>query len=223
MRKVVLYGSGQLGVMAAYILAYDEDIEVVGFVDDDPAKRGQESNGLKVLGDESALPGLRQAGVSCVIACIGDNHRRGIVARRLMQMGFELISAIHPTANISRRARLCGGAIVGPGAIISAHSSVGASPYIGAGTVIGHDVIVGDNVLVSVGCVIAARVDIEDEAFIGGGARLVPGEMGQQNRLRIGRGAVIGAGAVVIADVPPNAVAVGVPAKVVRYRENTED
>jgi sugar O-acyltransferase (sialic acid O-acetyltransferase NeuD family) len=222
LRKVVLYGSGQLGVMAAYILGYDEDVEVVGFVDDDPAKLEQESNGLKVLGDGSVLPELRQAGVTCTIACIGDNHQRGIVARRLTQMGFELISAIHPTANISRRASLSGGAIVGPGAIISAHSSIGSSPYIGAGTVIGHDVTVGDNALISVGCVIAARVDIEDEAFIGGGARLVPAEMGQENRLRIGKGAVIGAGAVVIADVPPYAVAVGVPAKVVRYRENTE-
>jgi sugar O-acyltransferase (sialic acid O-acetyltransferase NeuD family) len=223
LRKVVLYGSGQLGVMAADILGDDEGVEVVGFVDDDPAKLGQERNGLKVLGDGSVLPGLLQAGVTCTIACIGGNYRRGIVAQRLTRMGFELISAIHPTANVSRRARVCGGAIVGPGTIVSAYSSVGASPYIGAGTVIGHDVIIGDNVLVSVGCVIAARVDIEDEAFIGGGARLVPAEMGQQNRLRIGRGAVIGAGAVVIADVPPNAVAVGVPAKVVRYRENMHE
>ena len=223
MKRVILYGSGQLGVMAAYILGYNKDVEVVGFVDDDPAQLGRDSNGLRILGDGSLLPNLRQAGVTGSIACIGDNHRRGIVSERLAQMGFELISAIHPTANISWRASLSGGAIVGPGTIISAHSSVGSSPYIGAGTVIGHDVIVGQNVLISVGCVIAARVDIEDEAFIGGGARLVPAEMGQESRLRIGRGAVVGAGAVVIADVPPNAVAVGVPAKVVRYRENTED
>jgi acetyltransferase-like isoleucine patch superfamily enzyme len=56
-----------------------------------------------------------------------------------------------------------------------------------------------------------APVVIEDDADIGVGAVLLPG-------VTVGRGAVVGAGAVVVEDVPPYAVVAGVPARVLRYR-----
>ena len=51
----------------------------------------------------------------------------------------------------------------------------------------------------------------QNDADIGVGATVLPG-------VRIGRGAVVGAGAVVSKDVPPYAVVVGVPARIQRYR-----
>jgi acetyltransferase-like isoleucine patch superfamily enzyme len=53
---------------------------------------------------------------------------------------------------------------------------------------------------------------IEDEAWIGAHVTVLPG-------VRIGKGAVLGAGSVVTADIPPMAVAIGSPARVVRYRD----
>jgi acetyltransferase-like isoleucine patch superfamily enzyme len=55
----------------------------------------------------------------------------------------------------------------------------------------------------------AGRVHIEKHAFLSTGVTLV-------GRLHIGEGAIIGAGAVVTSDIPPNCVAYGVPARVVR-------
>lgn len=52
-------------------------------------------------------------------------------------------------------------------------------------------------------------VTIEDEVWIGGGAVLLPG-------VTIGKGSVIGAGAVVTRDIPPYSVAVGNPARVIK-------
>ena len=56
-----------------------------------------------------------------------------------------------------------------------------------------------------------APVYIEDDVWIGGRVTILPG-------VRIGTGVVIGAGAVVTKDVPARAIAVGVPARVLRYR-----
>jgi acetyltransferase-like isoleucine patch superfamily enzyme len=53
---------------------------------------------------------------------------------------------------------------------------------------------------------------IEDEAWIGAHVTVLPG-------VRIGKGAVLGAGAVVTRDVPSMAIALGCPARVVRYRD----
>lgn len=57
----------------------------------------------------------------------------------------------------------------------------------------------------------AASVIIEDYAWIGGGAIILPG-------VTIGEGSVIGAGAVVSKSVPPYSVAVGNPARVIKAR-----
>ncbi|HKU43757.1 MAG TPA: DapH/DapD/GlmU-related protein, partial [Polyangiales bacterium] len=56
-----------------------------------------------------------------------------------------------------------------------------------------------------------APVFIEDEVNLGVGAIVLPG-------VRIGRGARIGAGAVVTRDIPPYTVAAGSPARVLRER-----
>jgi len=55
------------------------------------------------------------------------------------------------------------------------------------------------------------RIIIENDVFIGANVTVLDG-------VRIGNGSVIGAGAVVTADIPPYAIAVGVPAKLIKYR-----
>lgn len=68
----------------------------------------------------------------------------------------------------------------------------------------------GDQELTSKGDII-----IEDDVWLGMGVKVMDG-------VRIGRGAVIGANAVVTRDIPPYSIAVGVPARVIRKREHIE-
>jgi serine O-acetyltransferase len=80
------------------------------------------------------------------------------------------------------------------------------------GTVIGGDASVGDRVrFLGNNTVGTARDDgypvIDDDVVVGCGARIL-------GRVHVGRGAVIGANAVVLEDVPPHALAAGVPATV---------
>jgi len=57
-----------------------------------------------------------------------------------------------------------------------------------------------------------ARIVIEDDVWIGAHVAILPG-------VRVGRGAILGAGAVVIKDVPPFAVVAGVPARTIRQMD----
>ena len=63
---------------------------------------------------------------------------------------------------------------------------------------------------------VAGDIDIEDDVWIGANAVVLGG-------VRIGKGAVIGAGSVVTKDVPPMAIAAGVPAKAIRFRGDREN
>ena len=69
--------------------------------------------------------------------------------------------------------------------------------WLGDGVVIGHQVTLGGRELTS-----TAAPQIEDGVYIGAGAKILGG-------VRIGRGATVGANAVVTRDVPPAAIVVG--------------
>lgn len=110
---------------------------------------------------------------------------------------------------------------------------VGVHSYIGSHAIIyGHaGVVIGDHVLIAPQVTVVpyqhnfadrdklireqggvtGRVVVEDDVYLGMAVRILLG-------ITIGRGAVVGAGAVVTNDIPPHAVAVGVPARVIRYR-----
>lgn len=87
--------------------------------------------------------------------------------------------------------------------------------YQGLGIVIHSRAVIGNHVHIAQGVTIGGRSGhqqvpvIEDDVLIGAGAKVL-------GPVRIGRGASIGANAVVLTDIPAHAVAVGVPARVVR-------
>ena len=90
------------------------------------------------------------------------------------------------------------------------------------GVTIGNRVMIGTHVSISslthdyatevmFGSLIQKAVKIEDDVWIGSNAVIMPGVV-------VGCGAVVGAGAVVTRDVPPRAIVVGVPARIIKYR-----
>lgn len=91
--------------------------------------------------------------------------------------------------------------------------------YKGLGIVIHRRAVIGDRVNIGANVTIGGRGKhhevpvIEDDVVIGTGAKIL-------GPVRVGRGASIGANAVVLRDVPPGATAVGVPARILANSEN---
>jgi acetyltransferase-like isoleucine patch superfamily enzyme len=75
---------------------------------------------------------------------------------------------------------------------------------------VSHDCVIGDFVTFSPRVSCNGWVHIEDDVFVGAGAIIRNGS--PERRLSIGRGAVIGMGAVVTRDVPPMSTVIGLPA-----------
>jgi serine O-acetyltransferase len=94
--------------------------------------------------------------------------------------------------------------------------------YSGLGTVIHARATIGDRVNIGSCVTIGGRSGhydvpvIEEGVDIGSGAKIL-------GPIRLGAGSVIGANAVVITDVPPQAVVVGVPARVIKFKSVAKD
>lgn len=140
------------------------------------------------------------------------SHRR---ANWCWNHGFKLIGRA-----ISQRSRRRTGIEIHPGATIGRRLVIDH----GMGTVIGETAEVGDDVLIYQGVTLGGtgketgkrHPTIGDNVLIGCGAKVL-------GPINVGSGSRIAAGAVVLKDVPPNATAVGVPARVVKVDEVSAD
>ena len=204
--KVVLYGAGGHGRVVADILAVGTGTEVVGFLDDDGAQRGQRVGLLTVLGGMETLQKLRATGVTGAIVTIGANAARVSKARAVEAAGFELCSAIHPKAVVAKDVVVGVGTVIMAGAVVNPGARIGRNAIVNTGATIDHDCRLDEGVHVSPGANLAGSVEIGAGAHLGIGCCVIPD-------IRIGAGCTIGAGAVVVRDIPDGETWAGNPAR----------
>ncbi|MFQ5801302.1 MAG: acetyltransferase [Candidatus Methylomirabilales bacterium] len=212
--KVVGIGAGGHAKILIELLEQTGKYELVGFTDAHPERWGKELMGYPVLGDDETLAGLYAKGVRTAFIGVGAVSSAGTRLRAKLfhqtaDLGFQMLTLIHPKAAVSPSATIGVGSVVMAGAVVSADVRVGDNVAIYSGTVIEHDSVIDNHVHMSPGVQLAGGVHIEEGAFIGIGASIIQG-------IRVGRWTTIGAGTVVLKDLPDNVVAVGVPARPVR-------
>jgi UDP-perosamine 4-acetyltransferase len=209
MDEVIILGAGGHGKVVLDILLAQGAYRPVGFVDDNPAMAGRLVCGLPVLGRLTDLPRLRGDGLRHAIIAIGDNPARLRHRPVLEGHGFELVTAIHPTAYVSPRSTIGRGVVVAPRASLVVDCVVGDLAIVNTAAVVDHEGDLREGAHVGPAAALSGRVRLGQGAFVGTGAAVIQGR-------QVGRFATVGAGAAVVRDVPDYATAVGVPARVVK-------
>ncbi|MCI9092901.1 MAG: 2,3,4,5-tetrahydropyridine-2,6-dicarboxylate N-acetyltransferase [Coprobacillus sp.] len=128
---------------------------------------------------------------------------------------------IEPGCFIRENVTIGDNAVIMMGAVINIGAKIGEGSMIDMGAVLGGRAEVGKHCHVGAGAVLAGVIEppsakpvvLEDDVLIGANAVVVEG-------VHIGKGAVIGAGSIVLNDVPAGAVVAGNPAKIIREEKS---
>ncbi len=202
--KVFCYGASGHGKVVADIIAFS-GMELLGFVDDDAAKAGTRVAGVLVIGTAAALPDLLAQGAAAIVT-IGSNQARTAKAQELERLGFKFATAIHPSAAVARDVVVNAGTVIMARAIVNSGTSIGAHVIVNSGATVDHDCVLADGVHISPGASLAGGVVVGTNTQVGIRASVI-------QRIKIGADAIVGAGAVVIRDVPSGVTVVGNPAR----------
>jgi sugar O-acyltransferase (sialic acid O-acetyltransferase NeuD family) len=174
-------------------------------VDDRGALHGTRILDLPVLGGGEWLESEAAEGLGVVVT-IGDPAlRRRVVERLTGKVRFATL--LHPTTVTSPWVQFGEGTVVLARCTFTADIRIGRHVVFNPGCTTAHDVVVEDYVYVSPGVDLAGKVTLEDSCYLGTGSVVIPG-------CRVGARAVVGAGAVVVRDIPSDVTVMGVPARV---------
>lgn len=210
-KDLVIAGSGGMGrevlMLVNRINAAGGTWNFIGFVDNQDT--GAASR------DDEWLMGRRET-TFAALAVGSPELRRKLYCRFRGNEKIIFPNLVDPAAVLGDETVILGsGNIVCAGSILTTNVHLGDFNIVNLNCTLSHDVAVGNFVTLSMGCNLAGNVVVGDMAEIGTGTQIIQGR-------KVGRHAVVGAGAAVISDIGDNATAVGVPARVIKRRGQTD-
>lgn len=217
MTRVLVIGGSDQGRQAIDVLEAAGAYTVVGVLDR-AIPVGSNVDGYTVLGrDDELVTVATQHRADGYLVAIGDNAVRGriITWARATAANLLLVSAVHPRAAVSARAEVGPGAIVMADVVVSNGCRLGTGVLLGTKASLDHDCSSGDFASCAPGVTAGGRVHLGAYSSFGLGAKAI-------NGVTVGDHTVVGAGAIVIDDLPDHVVAFGVPARVTRARAEGE-
>jgi sugar O-acyltransferase (sialic acid O-acetyltransferase NeuD family) len=180
----------------------------VGFIDDTPEKQRDGAFGYPVF-PRTEL----ERRPSCQLLAVPGSPTSYKARKTLIEgLGVDISQyarVLHPFASISSNATIGYNVLAMAGVVITSNAVIGNHVCLLPNTVVHHDAKVGDWSLIGSNVAIAGGVNVGENCYVGSGTNIM-------NGVRIGDRALVGLGSTVIRDVPPDAIAVGNPARILR-------
>jgi sugar O-acyltransferase (sialic acid O-acetyltransferase NeuD family) len=202
---VLILGASGTALDALDCLAFGP-YELLGVLDDDPAKAGSTFAGLPLLGPLAMAAEWPDARLVDALGSPRSFRRRPAIIARLGGPASRFLTVVHPRAVVSPSATLAPGCLVLAGAVIGPQAMLGAHVQVLPNAVVSHEATVGDWSILATGAICSGRVRLGPGCYVGAGATVI-------HDGSVGEGALVGMGAVVNCTVPPGVTVVGNPAR----------
>ena len=205
-KKVIIVGAGSVGKFIAYNPnQFTEKFDFIGFLDDDPNKKGQLIAGIPVLGTLELLPDYINQNIAVVWGIAFPKIKASLV-EKVKHLDAEFPTLISEKAWISNEVAIGKGCIIYPGCSINYETVVGDFVVMNMNCALGHNVTLGDFTSLAPGVNLGGYTTIGDRTEVGIGAAT-------KQFISIGSDCVVGGQAMVINDIGNNIVVKGIPAR----------
>ncbi|GFI07871.1 UDP-N-acetylbacillosamine N-acetyltransferase [Lachnospiraceae bacterium] len=207
-----IYGSGGCGREArdvADILNHWEEIVYI----DDTVETGT-FKGLRRMPFELFCQTYKKENAEVIVA-LGEPEHKNCLYDKVQKRGYQFANIIHPKAWISPSASIGKGVIIKAEVLISCDTKIGNNVGIEAFVSIGHDCVIGEN------CQISSGVMVGGGSWIGAGTYIGINVPVKENT-KIGSNSIVGMGSIVLRDIPENVIALGNPARTMKYKDESK-
>ena len=215
MKDLYIVGAGGFGREVAWLVERVNDVNkewnLKGFIDDNEAVHNTIEGGYQVIGGCDYLMNLQEE-VWAYCAVGNAAVREKIINKFANCQHIKWATLVDPSVISSNRVAIGEGTIICAGTIITVDIEIGKHVIINLDCTIGHDDIIEDFVTIYPSVNVSGNVHVERNVELGTGAQIIQGK-------KIGRNTIVGAGSVVVKDLPEKCTAVGSPAKPIKYHD----
>ena len=215
MKDLIIFGASGFGREVAWLVERINSIvptwNLLGFMDDSDDIQGTFINGYKVLGKTADVSKYSDAYFVCAVGA--SRTREKIIGNlKIVNPDIKFATLIDPSVEKSDLVSIGEGSIVCAHTIITVNISIGKHVIINLDCTVGHDAVLKDFVTLYPSVNVSGITQIGHAVELGTGMQIIQGKA-------IGDYSIIGAGAVVIKDIPEKCTAVGSPAKPIKFFE----
>ena len=216
MKDLIIFGASGFGREVAWAVERINKVSpiwnLLGFIDDNDSIQGKSINGYKVLGKTTDVDMFPEAYFVCAV---GASKIREKIVQNLMKINPDIKFGvvIDPSVVISDCVKIGEGTIICANTIVTVNIDIGSHVIINLDCTIGHDAVISDYVTLYPSVNISGITNIGHAVELGTGMQIIQGKS-------VGAYSIVGAGAVVVKDIPGNCTAVGNPARPIKFFEN---
>jgi len=217
MKKILVIGDTNFTKVVIDIIEDEGEFEIFGVID--CLNFGKEFLNHNVVGTKEDIPRIiRENDIYGGVLAIDNNWMRKVIYDRVMAIcgNFNFITSIHPTAVVGKNVIIGRGSILMAGVVVNSDAVINEFCLLKIQSSLGHEGVMEDYSSLSFGAITGGNLILGTFSKISFSTNVI-------ENIKIGAHSFIGAGSLVLSDIPSFSVAFGVPAETKRNRKKDEE